>query len=117
MFPNAHVVVQNEAYHDKHGNIEVPVGFTMPNGKRLDNWIARQRGLFTEGKLSPDLIKKLQSLDLNLKGRGRPFGLGSPEWNGVYKELVAYYEKHGDCDVPDVYAMNPRESIISPCIF
>lgn len=89
------------AYKDRHGNIEVPAGYTMPNGKKLDQWILRQRRLFTEGKLPAELINKLENLDMNLKGRGRPFGLDSPEWFDRYKELLDYFTKHGDCDVPD----------------
>lgn len=81
----------------------------MPNGKKLDQWISRQRRYFREGKLSPELINKLEGLDLNLRGRGRPFGLDTPQWMGMYRLLLRYYETNGDCDVPEVYEDNPSE--------
>lgn len=97
------------AYKDEHGNIEVPSGYTMPNGKKLDLWIARQRRLFREGKLPGELINKLETLDLNIRGQGRPFGLDSPEWMDRYNELVSFQKEHGDCNVPQTYEKNPGE--------
>lgn len=87
----------------------MPVGYLMPNNKKLDQWIDRQRRLFRGGKLPAELINKLEKLDLNLRGRGRPYGLGTPEWIEKYKELTVYYAANGNCDVPDDYEANPGE--------
>ena len=63
-----------------------------------------------EGKLPKELIRKLESLGLNLKGRGRPFGFESPEsWEQSYKELSKYHEKFGHTDVPEVFQSDLRK--------
>eukprot|EP00804_Cyclotella_cryptica_P020157 CCRYP_014932-RB/>CCRYP_014932-RB protein AED:0.07 eAED:0.07 QI:215/0.81/0.75/1/0.63/0.58/12/3112/737 len=97
-----------KSYKDKHGNLEVPNGYRpVPGGKQLDQWILRQRRLFKEDKLPVELIKKLEMLGLNLKGRGRPFGYESSEsWEQSYHELSKYHEKFGHTDVPEVFQSN-----------
>lgn len=92
-----------KVFRDAHGHCEVPEGYRpQPNQAELDGWIKRQRLYFKKEKLPEHLAAKLRSLGINLKGKGRPFGIDSEEaWKIKYQDLVEYYEENGDCDVPD----------------
>ena len=52
---------------------------------------------------------KLQSLGINLGGKGRPFGFESEEsWSAKLKTLAEYRDTHGDCIVTKKYEKDPE---------
>lgn len=83
-------------YHRQHsGSTEDP---------SLAEWIAQQRALVKSGELSTDRRRKLFDL-------GVPLGLSNAErWQVRYEDLIAYKEKHGDCEVPSGYEDHPALS-------
>ncbi len=38
-------------YYEEHGKLNIPAGFVLVNGKRLDIWVSRQREKYRDGKL------------------------------------------------------------------
>ena len=51
-------------FYEERGNLDVPVGFISPKGKRLDLWVNRQRKLRQEGKLTAEQIAAMDALGM-----------------------------------------------------
>lgn len=79
------------------------------NGRKLLDWVARQKNNYREynksqvpnSKMTPDRIAKLEAL-------GFSWNMNEDSWMEQYKMLVKYYEHHGDSLVPTNYPTNPR---------
>lgn len=91
-------------FRDTHGHCEVP-----DDRAGLCLWISRQRSHFRKGKLPDHLKVKLQALEINLGGKGRPFGLESEEsWSAKLRALAEYRDTHHDCNVTKKYEKDPE---------
>ena len=66
----------------------------------LMRWAARQRALYRQNLLPPDLVDELDGL----------FFVWDPlqaKWNAKYDELESFYEDNGHCNVPSAYPAAP----------
>ncbi len=83
------------AYHQEFGNCNVTRRYIA--NPELAIWVSKQRETFRKGKLNRPRIEKLNQLGF----------WWDPEedfWKSMYKSLVSYKEKHGNCNVPQFYS-------------
>ena len=86
-------------YHDKYGDIKVPLGFKTKNGISynsegidLYDWILRQKS--RKKSLSPKQIELLDNLGMDWKKRV------VMSWDDYYFLAEAYYDYYGNLDIP-----------------
>ena len=86
-------------YYEEHGNIDIPNTYKTEDGKKLGNWISRQRNSYKANKeyMTPERINKLNSLGMFWDDK-HDF-----HWNKTYELAKKYYEEHGDLKVPVSY--------------
>jgi len=63
-------------------------------GKKLYNWVIRQRSLFNKNLLPKERIKRLN--DINF-----PWDTKENNWDLMFNELSDYYLKNGHCNIKD----------------
>ncbi len=68
--------------------------------KALGQWASDQRTRWHAGKLSPDRVKRLESL-------GFVWDLEAERWKANYEALVAFKRKEGHCNVPSAFPDEP----------
>lgn len=97
---------QLAAYKARHGNCRVPARW--PENPALGLWVVNQRRVRKAGKLSPDLIARLNSLGFEwLDGPAFHWDpKTAPAWNRKFAELEAFRNLHGDCLVPSRWEEN-----------
>lgn len=89
-----------KAYYVTHGDLAVPSNYVTSDGKRLGPWINNQRLIRNgkkSGKLDEDRIRRLDAIGMSW------VDLGEERWNRNFRALKAYYDQHGDLDVPQTY--------------
>ena len=92
-----------KAYFEEHGNLNPPAQYVV-NGVWLSKWLNEQK-LMAEGKrkkmLSAEQLEKLESI-------GFRYGTTLYEelWNERYEMARAYFEEHGDLNIPKDYIVN-----------
>lgn len=87
-------------YFAGHGDLNVPSNYVTPSGARLGAWINRQRMIRAgkkSGTLSEQRVRALDALGMSWTD------LGETRWERNFAALCAYYEQHGDIDVPQDY--------------
>ncbi len=84
-------------YYAIHGNFDIPVDYVSKHGKKLADWIIRQRNYYFDGEMPPERIELIKSIGLIEK-----FEESSP-WRVFYSEAKKYYEKNGNLLVPSSY--------------
>ncbi|WP_294469626.1 Helicase associated domain protein [uncultured Ruminococcus sp.] len=85
-------------YHKKNGTFDMPVAYKTDSGIKLGAWIRRQRDTYAEGKLSDEHTKKLRDIGFILEK--------ADPWEEKYQLAKAYFEEHGDLNVPVEYIVN-----------
>ena len=88
------------AYYLAHGDLDVPSNYVTPEGRRLGAWLNRQRQIRSgklQGTLSAERIRALDQIGMSW------LDLGEERWNRNFRALRAYFEQHGDIDVPQDY--------------
>ncbi len=85
-------------YYQKNGSFDVPVNYVTDNGVALGKWIRRQRDFFEKGKLSEERIEKLRNIGFVLEK--------SDPWEDKFQLAKAYFEEHGNLNVPAQYVVN-----------
>ncbi|GFH58467.1 hypothetical protein CTEN210_14943 [Chaetoceros tenuissimus] len=88
-------------YKEKHGNCNVPT--TYKENQSLYSWVHRQRSQNEKLKLPEERIKKLDAISFSWKTPSKP---KDDVWNDRLEQLKFYKSKHGDCNVPKIYAEN-----------
>ena len=83
------------AFYDANGTLGVPAGHVSPKGKRLDLWIARQRKLWQEGKLTKEQIAALDALGM--------VWTFPDSWGIGYEHANAFFRATGNLAVPANY--------------
>jgi superfamily II DNA or RNA helicase/DNA-binding TFAR19-related protein (PDSD5 family) len=84
------------AYHQEHGNCDVPKSYITDTGFMLGSWAFRQRGNYKNNKLSEERKERLEALGFVWDGNDHA-------WEEGFRELCAYHQEHGNCDVPKSY--------------
>lgn len=90
----------SRAYYIAHGDLNIPSTYVTPEGVKLGAWLNRQRQIRAEkvqGSLTPEQIRALDAIGMSW------LDLGEERWNRNFRALRAYYEAHGDIDVPQDY--------------
>lgn len=86
-------------FNKKHGHSFVPVKFK--ENKQLGNWVALQRKLQAQGKLSNTRMQKLDKLHFvwTSQTQSRLQLEYSSVWETNFQRLVEYKKSHGTCQV------------------
>ena len=95
-----------KAYYEHYGNLEIPYNFKTingidydENGEKLGIWINIQRGAYNGTrniKLNEEQVKLLEDI-------GMIFDLYYEKWIRMYNLAKAYYEHHGNLNVPAIF--------------
>ena len=85
-------------YYQKNGTFDIPVSYKTESGIQLGRWIRRQRDFFEQGKLDEERIEKLRGISFTLEK--------SDPWEEKFRLAKAYYEEHGDLNVPAQYVVS-----------
>lgn len=80
-------------YYNKKGNLKISENYISDEGKKLGQWIAKQRSDYKNNKLTDDKKKMLDKIGMIWS----PFGL---QWYKYYGSLVEYFNKNGNSQVP-----------------
>jgi intein-encoded DNA endonuclease-like protein len=80
-------------YKAKHGHTRVPQNYTV-QGKRLGQWVSNFRSR-TESDLPEESRRQLQEIGFTWRVRS--------SWDEMYKHMLNYKEKHGNCRGPKTY--------------
>ena len=87
-------------YYIDHGDLDVPSNYITPEGVQLGPWLNRQRMIRSgkkTGNLTEEQIRALDAIGMSW------LDLGEERWNRNFRALRAYYERHGNIDVPQDY--------------
>lgn len=82
------------AFKEENGHTRIPRYYKKDEG--LGRWVDRQRNMYNSGKLSPERIKKLESL-------GFSFSPHMEYFETRLKELIEYKKQNGHVNVPRNY--------------
>lgn len=79
-------------YYNTYGHTDLPKEYDYS----LYNWCIQQRVLYKADKLSPERVRKLNSIKFI-------WDVLMHRWMGMFNSLKAYYKKHGHCKVTKAY--------------
>ena len=87
-----------EQYRKEHGDLDVPATYVCEDGFVLGKWLGRHKKVNGRSgiRLTPERCERLKAL-------GFRFGEEEDPWMVRYRLARAYYEKHGDLDIPADY--------------
>ena len=92
------------SYYQHHGNAEVPTTFKTTNGYEYDEegiqlggWVNNTRT--NQNKLTEEQRRKLETIDFRFEKRKKNI----INWENWYKLLKAYYQRHGNTEVPSYF--------------
>ena len=83
-------------YKKKYGDLKIPVAYVTDDGIKLGVWIRHQIDIGE--KLSAEKKKKLLVLGVSFEK--------TDSWEVRYALAKAYYEEHGNLDIPSKYKVN-----------
>lgn len=89
-------------YYVKNRSLDIPAGYTTKEGLRVGAWIRRMRKA-RDGRLkgaqllTQDQIQRLDAIGMEWQDSF------TQRWEYGYAKAKAYYDKHGDIDVPATY--------------
>ena len=85
-------------YQSKNGTLDVPVSYKTDSGIQLGRWIRHQRDFYKQGRLSDERIDRLRGIGFVLEK--------TDPWEEKYLLAKAYFEEHGNLNVPGQYVVN-----------
>ena len=94
-----------KAYYEHYGDLEVLKSFKTINGYEYDGnginlgtWITTQRNAYNRqgsNKITEEQIELLEQIGMRFNTRNK-----EEEWNKKYELAKAFYEHHGDLEIP-----------------
>ena len=94
-----------KAFYEHHGDLEIPTNFKTINGYEYDEsgvalgiWIFIQRQAYkgqVANKITKEQIELLEQIGMRFNTRNK-----EEEWNKKYELAKAFYEHHGDLEIP-----------------
>ena len=93
------MVAALEAFKKEHGHCCVPL--QPAKYRALATWLINVRHRKRQGLLDRERIRQLDRL-------GVVWEPNHQKWEKMFADLVAYRDKHGDCNVPLRWSENPR---------
>ena len=85
-------------YNECFGNCNVPTRWR--ENPALGNWCGAQKKLHNSGSLSAERTARLEEI-------GFVWGAAEAAWEDMFRELLDYKNRFGDCDVPRGWSENP----------
>ena len=85
-----------EEYQKRYHNLLIPVSYETKDGKKLGEWIRNQRSSYSNGKLLPEKIRKLEAI-------GMAWVYSEYRWDFMYNETLAYLKKYGTLTIYKSY--------------
>jgi superfamily II DNA or RNA helicase len=86
----------SEEFVEREGHSRVPQQYTV-DGYRLGTWIANQRNLKAQNRLSPDRAERLERL------LGWSWVARDDRWEEGFGQLITYVHAHGNARVPQTH--------------
>ena len=83
-------------YAEEHGALDPPAEYKAEDGFALGAWVASQRAKYSDGKLKPMQIKRLETLKIS-------WDVMQEAWQNGIDHAKAYYAEHGSLNVPGQY--------------
>lgn len=89
-------------FYRQNGHLNIPADYCAPNGLKIGTWIRRQRTL-RAGKVktgvppTEEQIARLDEIGMSWKNHSES------AWDRGYKATLAYYQEHGNIDIPTTY--------------
>lgn len=92
-------------YYDTYGNLSIPINYVTQNGVALGRWVANQIRNHNQEKTNAAKLTTVQERMLEAIGIvwKNKFEDG---WDRRYELAKAYYEKHGNLDLPSNYTVD-----------
>ena len=85
-----------QSYFEEHGDLNVNMNYTTPDGVRLGRWIVGQRDSRRRDHLSEEQIRLLDAI-------GMSWNRFVNKWDSAFEYVQAYYDEHGTVDIPVDY--------------
>ncbi|MEU9761734.1 Helicase associated domain protein [Streptomyces sp. NPDC047987] len=86
------------AFRAAHGHLRVPQSHITDDGRRLGEWLGKQRAQYKRGKLAPEGAAALEALGIEWV-----VSLAAEAWAAGLDAARAYYQEHGHLNVPKSY--------------
>lgn len=83
-------------YFQEHGNLQVPVKYTAPDGTRLGVWIRSARNNYKSGRLDEANIRRLEAI-------GMVWNVNQTQWERQYQAAQTYYREYGHLRIAPSY--------------
>ena len=100
-----------ETYFQTHGSCVVPTNYSDGNGTDLANWVAKQRQIHAQGRMTHERYEKLQAIQFvwrikqySTKEKDRDSTREDQKWTEKYERLVAFQKEFGTCAVRNAFA-------------
>lgn len=90
-----------ELYQFKKENGHCNVSQKSEKNSELARWVCRQRNTYKKGFLTQERISRLEQLGLT-------WNVINETWESLYKELVAFKNDVGHCNVPQFFPTSPK---------
>ena len=87
-----------KAYYEEYGDLEVPYNYETDNGIKLGQWITNQRH-----QISPESEHGQKLLNIGMRFDKK---IIVKTWEEMFEYAKAYYEEHGDLEVPYTYKID-----------
>ena len=89
-------------YWQEHGDLCVPTRYKTADGYALNEWVRSQREKRTAGTLTQEQIDRLDAIGMDWLSPMARF------WETRFELCRAYYEEHGNLDMPAAYVTDDR---------
>lgn len=80
-------------HYEEYGNLRVGAHFVTKDGFNLGGWISNQRTFYKKSTLDKSRKKLLDEI-------GMVWDMREMQWTEVYEDLVDYFVKHGNTNLP-----------------
>lgn len=80
-------------YKEQYGDCDVPDGWAGAGNRNLGGWVGNQRQFRKRGSLSKERIRRLDEVGFVWDSR-------HSEWDEMFRALLDYKRKYGNCNVP-----------------
>lgn len=89
-------------FYRQNGHLDIPANYCSSNGLKIGTWLRRQRDLRagrakTGVPPTDEQIARLDEIGMLWKNKFEA------AWDRGYQAALAYYQEHGNIDVPTVY--------------
>jgi hypothetical protein len=93
------------AFKSVQGHCHVPRRWTW--NPALARWVSEQRRLRREGTLDPVRLQRLEAIGFEWEGVRSLDSDRATSWEGQFRRLLAYRQRHGHCEVPARFSEDP----------